>query len=288
MAETQLKEAIVLIYPYKLYFFGSNITDRILSLNFPPNVIKDLEVINPDQIYILIKAFCEFYKISPCRLIMIASEAVCFDKIIQKIEDENSFEFLQNFLDNVPFEKTVSGVFKVNKETKIIALNKDLFSAFKKAFELQKYTVDSIVPEFVVKNLTEIKTGLDVKKTAVLIDKSYTYKAFKFHLEDKSFYYQRSSTSGQNLEKKNDNSSLKILLPVLAVLIILLVFIYSKTAAQNLATPKNINQQNVNYDPTGINPLPSPTILPPSPSLIPVSSTPTDLNESGPELIPST
>lgn len=285
MPAQQLKEAIVCVYPAKLYFFGSNITDRILSLNFPTNVVKDMEIVNNEQFFILIKAFIEFYKILPVHITIIASESLCFDKSIQRIEDEHSIKFLEIFLNNIPFEHIVNGVFKVTKETKIIALNRDFFLTLKKAFEMQKFPVESVVPEFILKNTVDLKTGLDPIKAAMLIEKSYTYKAFKFHLEEKPVIMHKANPSTQSGNTQS-NSSLKFLIPVLFLLIIMLVFIYSKSANQNSGTYRNINSEI-----TGpvVNTIPPNTPFLSRPSSVPTDSVPSPANPvlSPQNLLPS-
>ena len=40
-----------------LDFFGSNITDKLIHLDFPLNIVSNIEILKRDELNILIKAF---------------------------------------------------------------------------------------------------------------------------------------------------------------------------------------------------------------------------------------
>ena len=52
----------------------------IFQVNFQPEAVKDLEIINPDKLNLQIKSFIDSNKIAPSPLIMIVSHNMFFEK----------------------------------------------------------------------------------------------------------------------------------------------------------------------------------------------------------------
>ncbi|MBI2641877.1 hypothetical protein HYW87_04810 [Candidatus Roizmanbacteria bacterium] len=148
-----------------------NISKKLVSLDIPSNVIKDLEVTNYQALHILISTFLKQNRIIPIHLVSVASSNVLFEKTLQGIADEQKESTLRNFVDLLPFDRVSFRAFTSQKETKVVAMNSDLFHAFKNIFEENGFRLSLILPESVIESLRG-KTHLD-QSSALFILESY-------------------------------------------------------------------------------------------------------------------
>jgi hypothetical protein len=223
-----LKSAILYFDFNKVYFFGSNISDRVLSFNIPQSSIRELDVISNEELINLIKSFTQYYKITPVNLSIIFSENVCFESKMPQTTEKNSSEVIQYFLDLIPFENVVDRVFIWEKESIIVATNMQLCQILKKSFEMMKFTVESIIPAFVLGKDIDLKNGLDLVNSQKIIGKIDTLKQFDF-LKDQNIQHPISEKSEVNKPSAENNKTLIFLLPVLVLLIIIFAFVLAKS-----------------------------------------------------------
>jgi len=184
------------------FLLFSDSINRVLQFNFAPNVIKDLEVINNDELTAQIATFFSQAKLQQFQAVMLLSENLLFEKVFTSPQDEYQKKEMDMFLDNLPFEHVGSIIF-ANAESKFIATNKDLYGSLKSAFEKQKCTVDSIVPAFIVEiNLNQM-VSLTKSEAFAIFRKATTLKQYSFLTETP---YKDSQTEAKQRESTRDIS----------------------------------------------------------------------------------
>ena len=130
------KKQSCILYLYRNGFIlFINFYSSITKFVFLQTIVKDLDLINEDQLRIQIKSLIESYKIPAGVLIIILTETVLFQKDIpnhaaaeygQPELKEGQNEKIEKFLDSVPFENVLSKNVPLQNGVRIIATNKDL------------------------------------------------------------------------------------------------------------------------------------------------------------------
>lgn len=150
---------------------------NILTFQFPPTVIRDSEIISLEEFHKQFLAFLVQNKIPPVEFFMVLGNSLFFVKDLkatpkptepikpgEKPAETPSLvapdeEEIQQFLSYVPFENVSFKVFKKDTLIRIMATNRDLFEAFKRAIEKQGGTIAVIIPSFAFEMYKGIKLG---------------------------------------------------------------------------------------------------------------------------------
>jgi hypothetical protein len=148
---------------------------QIVTFQFPPTVVQDLEIINLEEFHKQFLAFLLQNKIPPVDFFMVLGNSLFFIKDLKatpkatpnpKPEEKTEAtlmapdeEEIQKFLTYVPFENVSFKVFKKEQLIRIMATNRDLFEAFKKSIEKQGGTIAVIIPSFAFEMYKGIKLG---------------------------------------------------------------------------------------------------------------------------------
>jgi hypothetical protein len=237
MPNELLKTAIVFLDYNRLYFYGSNIVDRVIPLNIPPTAYRDLEIISEDELANLIKSYTQYHKILPSDISLIISDSVCFASRVPVVQGKtlNINDATNYFLDMVPFENITSRTFIWEKETMIVAMNQKLYSVLLKSFQLCNFHIDIIIPSFVLGNDINFKNGLDLVTAQNIMTRIDQAKQYNI-LKDQNIPHPTSGNINKNPTQSEDNKTLIYLLPVLVFLIVILVILLNK--AQSMPTPK--------------------------------------------------
>ncbi|OGF99721.1 hypothetical protein A2Y99_01995 [Candidatus Gottesmanbacteria bacterium RBG_13_37_7] len=231
----------------RLDFFGGNITDKIVHLDFPPNTLKDLEVVNIDELNILIKAFIDFYKILPSRVIIIISKNAYFEKEIQKKENADLALETKLYLNSVPFENIISSSIAFENGFKIIAFNRNLLYSLKTALEKYGFIVEVALPDIVFGKDIMQKNGLDMEIGRLMLQK---YAAYKMHnlFSIKEEHQIDSSPNRETEEKKEikpkEKSKTIFLLPVFFILLSIMAYMLYYNSRTN-KKPSQVSQMAV-------------------------------------------
>ena len=119
-------KSIIYIDRNNLYFYGGNVHTPI-AFPFQPAIVRDIEVINPEELTKQLEQFIKTNKIEPMKTMIILGHQSSFEKTLPPKTDPTVIETeKKKFLENVPFSEILSHVFMNEKGSKIIAINKDL------------------------------------------------------------------------------------------------------------------------------------------------------------------
>ena len=214
--------SIIYIERNNLYFYGSNVHAPI-AFPFQPTIVRDIEVINAEELEKQLGEFIKNNKIEPTETIIVLSHQSSFEKSLPPkttpilIETEK-----KHFIENVPFGQILSQTFTSEKGIKIVAANKELAYIIRDIFTKHQFTVE------VIASITPISPDTDISFTAdsaqQILKKASLLKQFAFPIIDVEVEVTDKFEEGFVQEKKNNN--LYIMLVFLVIAIGILVFMY--------------------------------------------------------------
>lgn len=152
---------VVFVDRNRLQFYGSGLP-AVLTLDIPPTVCKDLEIINRDALYTLVNQWLKQNNLGGARLLLVLSPMTYFDKVMTKTgESEQETEILM-FYDSVPFEDLATRVLTIANRKIAFAVNRDYMDAVRHAFTLQGFQITAVIPAVVLGSLAT-KRWLDAE-----------------------------------------------------------------------------------------------------------------------------
>lgn len=280
------KTNIIYLQKDKFQFFVSSY-GKVLEFRFVPEIIRDLDVINSELIENLIKVFVTNSKIAPGNLIFVLAENTYFTKdFVPPVPTKGaaapspvSAEILQKqadeFIEHVPFDNVVSKTIPLKDGIKVIATNKDFYESIAIAFEHQGFTVESVLPGYVLGAGVSLKPVLDPPMAALILQKANTVK--QYNLLNQQVYQPlvKQETEevdeveiARQLPKKTSKKSMYALAGVAPIVIGLFVAVY----LQFTAPPPHWKTQASPPAPTAVPPVVLATPLPAQPAVTTASS----------------
>jgi len=223
-----LKQSILYLEQNRGIFYNAE-NPSMLQLDFPPDVMRNLDLFNKDKLYALIQAFVETYQILPTSLILLLSPTITFDKDFTL--DQSDAE-INAFTDLVPFQVVLSHTYSLEEKKKIVAANKEFIDAIQRGF--QKVHCDSIValPFSVIQEVVpELANNFDL---GLVLSKVESLKQYNM-LETQEG--NRSSITAQKPKQKTDSKRLYVLLGVFGILftIMIIMAVTTFTAPHKIA-----------------------------------------------------
>lgn len=174
---------LVFVESYRLYIYSAQM-EQPYPVDMPVTAVRDVEIMNRDQVYALVETFLTESGITGGSAIMVLSQSLLFEKqIVQDLSDEaRRSAAIKEYIDNVPFEQPAYVSYPIQTGVGVIATNEEFFSTLKRAFERKNITVNLIVP---VQAFGDVKvqpqTGPDVQTASFFLDNADQAKQFAFH-----------------------------------------------------------------------------------------------------------
>lgn len=158
---------IVFVDRSRLQFYGGRLSS-VLSLDIPPAILHDLEVVNKDALYTLVNQWLKQNNLGGNQLFIVLSPTTYFEKqITSQTETEQETEILK-FYDTVPFEEMTTKVLSQDGGKRAVAANSEFLEAIRHAFALQGLRVVGVIPAFVLGSLAA-KRWLDAEMGAFVL-----------------------------------------------------------------------------------------------------------------------
>jgi hypothetical protein len=221
-------------------------TKGIFRLNFLPLVVKDLEIINRDQLGLNIKTLVESNKIIPSALIMVVSNNMFFEKDFPPLSKEQQVIETQKFLDNIPFEDIVSKAFGTEKVYKIVAANGHFIESIRKAFEALGFAINIAIPAIAFGNIGEELNQVTIK---IIFSKYPALKQYNL-LKNEPVIKQQPSQQEPEGEKHDETNNEKnnkknlIAIGVFVLLIIIISIVVFFVLSSQSSSPKKTGIAN--------------------------------------------
>ncbi len=217
------KALLYLDRTYFLYYDAKS--QRILRVNIPPTSIRELDVINEDEIDALLKLFIESNALSPASVTIVLAEPVLFYKPFSHSQPVSE-EAVKDFIDAVPFDDVGYRAFTVSDGHMIVATNKEFYQVFKEILEEKGFDVKTVFPSLLLDQyIPGIVSGLDEHSAKRILASQEKIRSFNF-LD--SIYVDSTSETGRM--GKRLFSNLQILLGVFGLLIIILIILLVRQA----------------------------------------------------------
>jgi len=134
---------------------------------YPPGSMKDLEVVNREELGAKLKNFITDRKLVPTDLVFVLSPNVCFEKDLPHLSEDERQNHTTQFLDMVPFSSISSKLFHVGNDYKLAAINRDFYESLAKPFTALGFSVVAVVPSFILGTMG-VKGNFDIEACRVI------------------------------------------------------------------------------------------------------------------------
>ena len=214
--------------------FYKDADGSMLKMDFPADLISDQELINGDAFERFIESFLEINKLEKGNVIFIYSPNVTIEKdfsgeLTEKMDDE-----IQKFIDMVPFEETLSKIYKLDKKIKVTAVNGSIYESIKNVFKKRDFLVLGIIPSSVLQEtVADLSMNLDL---AFIANKVYFLKQYSMVNDEE---LKNENTKEKPPLAKKQKVRLYFLLFVFCILLfVLVIMLVIKFLPKN--PPKNL------------------------------------------------
>lgn len=216
------KTSIVVVFVdrNRLQFYGGGLP-AILSLDMPPIVVKDLEILNRDSLYTLVNQWLKQNNLGGAQLFLVLSPTTYFDRAIASTgESEQETEILE-FYDSVPFDELATKVLTITNKKVAIATNRDFIEGIRHAFMLQGFRVVGVIPAVLLGTLAA-KRWMDAEMG------SYVLKHFDILKGQNVIDIDEPTTMigrpASGVATTKNNPRLMIMVGILGVLLLVFIF----------------------------------------------------------------
>lgn len=166
------KKSVIICFVHRnrLQFYSLG-NSQIISLDIPGTIIKNLEVIERDEFYVLVNQWLKQNSPSGDQLIFVLSSATYFDREITGEDETGQETEILKFYDLVPFEELVTKVIYTGTSRHAFAVNKPYLESIQHAFYLQGLHTVGVIPVFILgphaaKQQMDAELGVYVTKHA--------------------------------------------------------------------------------------------------------------------------
>lgn len=214
------QKAILYVEKSSFTFHYAGFGQKPIVWNIEEDVIKDMEIENPEKFVGGLAFWMDKEKISSCDLVIIVDESLYFEHATQSLASSDQDEKdIETFLQAVPFEQFTSKVIQDGASKRVVALNRDFYDLLLEFLEKRYFRVLALIPA----SFINIKSSQDIKAD-IMIKNIEEYKKYNF-LSDFERKVSPQSFIAKNTPK--DTRNLKIMVIVFGLLILVLaVMIY--------------------------------------------------------------
>jgi len=227
------KQTIVCYIDKNKALFYQDMDGSILQMDFPPDIISDQELTGREKLEHLIESFLETNKLGKGNIIFIYAPDITIEKDFPDEPAGNKNEEIQKFIDMIPFEEVLSKIYKLDKKTKVVAINQEIYDSIKNIFAMKNFLVLGIIPSTVLaETVAELSVNIDL---AFISNKIYSLRQYSMVNEGELSNQNTKEKSG--LRKQNIRMyALIIVFTILLFVLIILVITksFSKNSSKDL------------------------------------------------------
>ncbi len=225
------RTGIIYIQRYKFQFY-SPFLPNVLEFLYVPELIKDMDVTDKVLFENIVKLFIENNKIPLSSLIIVIGDSACFIKDFVGPSIDELKEQAKEFVEHTPFDNVGSKTFSIKNGIRVFATNKELYEFIKEAFEKQNFTVDAVIPGFLMGNNVSVVPDLTVQTAQFIVEKINPVLQYSLLRPDLESIKTEKETEELKEEPKNEKTDSKdkkrlfVLTGVFVMLIVTLVVVY--------------------------------------------------------------
>ncbi len=141
------KKSIIVLFidRNRFQFYGGSLSG-IETLDVPEAQMHDLDIVNRDSFYTLVKQWVKQHALVGAQLILIFAETSYFEKVFSSKEPAELETEIIKFFDTVPFETSITKVYDAPNGKRPVAINKTLYEAIRQGFLLQGLSTRGVLP----------------------------------------------------------------------------------------------------------------------------------------------
>lgn len=218
-----MKQSILYLEQNRGIFYNAE-KSSMLQLDFPGDVVKDLDLLNKDKLYALIQAFVEAYQILPTSLVLLLSPTVTFDKDLTSDQTAGvpdgtrPASEVQSFIDLVPFQVVLSRTFSIGEKKKIVTANKEFIDALQRGFQKFHCDISLVLPFSVIQEIIpELENNFDLGLVLSKVDGLKQYNMLETQV------VKQNMVTGKKVMQKTESKRLYVLLGVFGILLIIMI-----------------------------------------------------------------
>lgn len=218
-----------------------------MRLNFTPDTVQDMEILNTDAFIAQATTFLTRYVIPPSNITILISQTLLFIQdiptVIPAVEEGIPPETIsaveqqkkiQDFIDTVPFEIIESKTYPIENGIRVAATNKSIYEAIISVFEKQGSVIKTVIPAFILGLPNE---GLNDDVITAVINNSEALKAESFMIHAQEIIQLTpEEKKKQFLSLPKKQTKLYAYGGVFVILIAILGFMYKTMLDQNQAS----------------------------------------------------
>lgn len=211
---------VVWVSRNQLEILGGKI-EEVERIVFPEDVISNLEVLNRDAVYELIKAWTTKKALGGAEIVWLFGQDVFFERSIPIRDQEKDESEIIKFLELLPFEEVDSRVYVTSERKRVVAINRKLYKTLRTGFAIEGFNTKAEIPLSI----------LDEKLVPKGMDKE-VYLQVTSHLSDiVKNRLVKPELSATDKKSEKEDSETKSYLPILVgfFMILLVVLIIMLT-----------------------------------------------------------
>lgn len=187
------------------------------ELSFPKDTIDNLEVVDKEKLSELIKSYLSAADVKPTSIIILLDRSITFGEKIENTAASLELAEVERFADIVPFHQVLSKTFKINNESKIVAVNGDLCRELVNIFKEESINVIGVVPMAILeKVIPGLKKDFNIKK---ILGKVHLVKQYSMlYLPDQGIVITRTKPKFKSFQ-------FVFLIGIFVILLFILFFI---------------------------------------------------------------
>ncbi len=149
----------------RLFFYDG---EKVFKLDFTPDTVRDLDLVNEDLLANLILQFIDRSKINPANYVFVIAEPALFTQESAEKDQAKLEAQFQNFIDLVPFNSVLAKKYPTAGGSKFVAVNQELVIGISESFEQRGFVRDGIVPAMIFSQIAG-KKGLDADSAEYIL-----------------------------------------------------------------------------------------------------------------------
>ncbi len=219
MRSTSSSIVVVFVDRNRLQFYGSRLP-AILTLEIPPTLSKDLDIVTKDGFYTFVNQWVKQNNLSGAHLFFVLSPMTYFERVITATEESRQETEILSFYNCVPFEDLATRVLTIDGKKHAIAVNRDFVEGIRHAFMLQGYHVTAVIPAVLLGALSA-KRWLDAEMGGYVV-KHAEVLAGQNIVESEE---QQIAAPASGVPTEKNNPRLMIMVSIFGVLLLALIVI---------------------------------------------------------------
>lgn len=233
--EPKKPQAVMLLGRFQGVYLSQTMTQPV-TIPFPPEIVRDMDVVDRDALTDFLKAMTEQMQLAPSELILLLADDVLFVKQFPTADIKSREKEMQDFVDSVPFEDPAVTKMPAPPNTVVAVSSREYFEAFEDAFKKLKFAVALILPAFVMAKEVNLAQTVDVNTLSTAMHRAPAYHQYNlFQKEEELLPHTPSPLITKEAPK--DKTRLYVMLGVFGILLIVLFFVYRASTQPIKTTP---------------------------------------------------